>query len=115
MKTTETRKIKAGNLFVGGDKKVTIQSMTNTKTKNIDDTIKQINHLYTEGAEIVRVSIFDNEDSQPLKTIPKLKQLQNRKLVQLCLFKNIYWLICKVPPVQPHSMNYCKYILIIIM
>ena len=69
MKRTETRKIKVGNLFVGGDKKVIIQSMTNTKTKNIDETIKQINELYNEGAEIVRVSIFDNEDSQSLKTI----------------------------------------------
>lgn len=69
MKRTETRKIKVGNLFVGGDKKVIIQSMTNTKTKNIDETIKQINELYNEGAEIVRVSIFDNEDSHSLKTI----------------------------------------------
>ena len=57
MKRTETRKIKVGNLFVGGDKKVIIQSMTNTKTKNIDETIKQINELYNEGAEIVRGSL----------------------------------------------------------
>ena len=42
MNSTETRKIKVGNLFVGGDKKVIIQSMTNTKTKTL---MKQLNKL----------------------------------------------------------------------
>ena len=71
MKRTETRKIKVGSLFVGGDEKLIIQSMTNTKTKNIDEIISQINELYNEDAEIVRVSIFVIEDSQSLKTIFK--------------------------------------------
>ncbi|MGL4616621.1 MAG: flavodoxin-dependent (E)-4-hydroxy-3-methylbut-2-enyl-diphosphate synthase [Mycoplasmoidaceae bacterium] len=71
MRRTETRQIKVGNIFIGGNKKVVIQSMTNTKTKNIEATLKQINELYNEGAEIVRVSIFDIEDSQSLKKIIK--------------------------------------------
>ena len=50
----ETRKVKVGNLFIGGDAKVTIQSMTNTDTRDVEKTLKQIRELYNAGCEIVR-------------------------------------------------------------
>ncbi len=45
MKRNETRAIKVGNLVIGGNDQVIIQSMTNTKTKDIEATVKQINAL----------------------------------------------------------------------
>ena len=50
MKRNETRTIKVGNLTIGGNNEVIIQSMTNTKTKNIEATVKQINALAATGS-----------------------------------------------------------------
>ena len=50
----KTKKIKVGNLFVGGDSPITVQSMTNTLTTDTKATINQINELIDVGAEIVR-------------------------------------------------------------
>ena len=51
----KTRKIKVGNIEVGGDAPISVQSMTNTLTTNIDETVKQINELEEAGVDIVRV------------------------------------------------------------
>ena len=48
MKRTETRKIMVGNVQIGGQNKVVIQSMCNTKTKNVEDTVNQILELEKE-------------------------------------------------------------------
>lgn len=56
-----TKKIKVGSLFVGGDSPITIQSMTNTDTRNVDKTVNQINELEKEGCEIIRVAVPDME------------------------------------------------------
>ncbi|MGL4647622.1 MAG: flavodoxin-dependent (E)-4-hydroxy-3-methylbut-2-enyl-diphosphate synthase [Mycoplasmoidaceae bacterium] len=66
---TKTKKIKLKNIIIGGSKKIVIQSMTNTKTSDVNATIEQINALVKEGAEIVRVAVFDNEDSLKLKEV----------------------------------------------
>lgn len=63
--------IKIKNMIIGGNNKILIQSMTNTKTKNIDETIQQINDLENEGCEIVRVTVKDVEDAQAIKHILK--------------------------------------------
>ena len=55
----KTRKIKVGNVTVGGDSVISVQSMTNTNTTDVKATIDQINELETEGADIVRVSCPD--------------------------------------------------------
>ena len=65
----ETRKIKVGNLSIGGDNKVVIQSMTNTKTKDVDATVKQILELEKAGCEIIRVACLDIEDAKAIKEI----------------------------------------------
>ena len=56
MKRTETRKIMVGNVQIGGQNKVVIQSMCNTKTKNVEDTVNQILELEKAGCEIIRVA-----------------------------------------------------------
>ncbi len=67
----KTKKIKVGNVFVGGDSKISVQSMTNTLTTNIKDTIEQIHSLEQAGADIVRVSCPDESSTAALKSISK--------------------------------------------
>ena len=67
----ETRSVQVGNLTIGGNNQVVIQSMCNTKTKNVEATIKQINALEQAGCELVRVAVFDKEDAYAIKEIKK--------------------------------------------
>ena len=69
IKRKKTRKIKVGKVEVGGDAPISVQSMTNTLTTNIDATIKQVNELKEAGADIVRISCPDKESSTALKKI----------------------------------------------
>ena len=71
VKRKKTKKIKVGNLFVGGDSPITVQSMTNTLTTDTKATINQINELIDVGAEIVRVSCPDEQSTKSLKEITK--------------------------------------------
>ena len=71
MKRTETRKIMVGNVQIGGQNKVVIQSMCNTKTKNVEDTVNQILELEKAGCEIIRVACLDIEDAKAIKEIKK--------------------------------------------
>ena len=66
-----TRKIKVGNVSVGGDSPITVQSMTNTLTTDIKGTISQIHSLEEAGADIVRVSCPDEMSTKALKKIVK--------------------------------------------
>lgn len=69
MKRNETRKIMVGNVQIGGQNKVVIQSMCNTKTKDVDETVKQILELEKAGCEIIRVACLDMEDAKAIKQI----------------------------------------------
>jgi len=71
IKRRKTKKIKVGKVVVGGDAPISVQSMTNTLTTNVKDTVKQINELDEAGADIVRVSCPDEESSLSLKKIIK--------------------------------------------
>lgn len=66
---SETRKINVAGVQIGGQNKVVIQSMTNTKTKDIEATIKQILQLEQAGCEIVRVACLDIQDARAIKAI----------------------------------------------
>lgn len=66
-----TRKVKVGNLTIGGSENVIIQSMTNTDTRDIEATVKQILELENEGCELVRVTVIDEEAAKAIKTIKK--------------------------------------------
>ena len=69
MKRQATKQIKVGNIVIGGQNKVIIQSMCNTKPRNIEDTINQILELENIGCEIIRVSIENDEDALALSKI----------------------------------------------
>lgn len=64
-----TIKIQVGNIQIGGNNHVVIQSMTNTKTKDIESTVKQILELEANGCELVRVACLDMEDAKSIKYI----------------------------------------------
>jgi (E)-4-hydroxy-3-methylbut-2-enyl-diphosphate synthase len=66
-----TKKIRVGNVFIGGDSPVTVQSMTNTDTRNAAATVEQIKRLEEAGCDIVRVAIPDNEAAEAVKAIKK--------------------------------------------
>ena len=71
IKRRKTKKIRVGKIEVGGDAPISVQSMTNTLTTDVDNTIKQINTLAEAGVDIVRVSCPDQESSLSLKKIIK--------------------------------------------
>ena len=71
MKRENTRKIMVGNVQIGGQNKVVIQSMCNTKTKNVKNTVEQILKLEKAGCEIIRVACLDIEDAKAIKEIKK--------------------------------------------
>lgn len=64
-----TRKIKIGNIYIGGENKVLIQSMCNIKTSKVDKVTKQINECAALGADLMRVSVLDMEDAKAIKKI----------------------------------------------
>lgn len=65
----QTRAIKVGNVTIGGNNNVVIQSMCNIKTSKVDEVIKQINECAALGAELMRVSVLDEEDALAIKKI----------------------------------------------
>jgi (E)-4-hydroxy-3-methylbut-2-enyl-diphosphate synthase len=67
----KTKVINVGNVKIGGDNPISVQSMTNTLTTDIKATIKQINEIHSEGADLVRVSCPDEDSSIALKEIVK--------------------------------------------
>ena len=69
MERINTKPIKVRNVQIGGQNKVVIQSMTNPKTKDIENTVKQILDLEKAGCEIIRVACLDLEDAKAIKTI----------------------------------------------
>ncbi|HBT26776.1 MAG TPA: 4-hydroxy-3-methylbut-2-en-1-yl diphosphate synthase, partial [Pseudothermotoga sp.] len=64
-----SKTLKIANIFLGGNNPVVIQSMTNTKTQEVEKTIRQINDLMSAGCEMVRVSVPDLESAQSIKLI----------------------------------------------
>ena len=71
IKRRKTREISVGNVKVGGDNPISVQSMTNTLTKNVKETLNQIERVAEAGADIVRVSCPDEDSTRALKDITK--------------------------------------------
>ncbi len=67
----KTRVINVGNVLVGGENPITVQTMTNTLTTDIVSTNRQIERAVSAGVDLVRVSVPDKESSQALKEITK--------------------------------------------
>jgi len=64
-----SRSIQVGNIRVGGDAPIAVQSMTNTPTTNIDATVAQIERIAAAGADVVRVSVPDPESAAAMSEI----------------------------------------------
>src|SRR6185437_14279858 len=71
----KSRKIRVGNVEVGGDAPITVQSMTNTVTGDAKATIAQVRALEEAGADIVRVSCPDEDATAALKEIVKASKV----------------------------------------
>ena len=71
MNRNNTNKILVGNVQIGGKNEVVIQSMCNTKTKDVKATVEQILKLEEAGCEIVRVACLDVEDARAIAEIKK--------------------------------------------
>ncbi len=69
IKRKKTNQVKVGNVIIGGGAPISIQSMTNTFTYDVDATIKQIRKLEKSGAEIVRLAVPTRKDTSALKEI----------------------------------------------
>ena len=71
IKRYPTKKIYVGDVAVGGDAPISVQSMTYSKTRDIKATVEQINRLHFAGCDIVRVAVPEMEDALALKEIKK--------------------------------------------
>ena len=71
MKLKETKKIRVGNIYIGGDSSVAVQSMTNTDTRDVEATVNQILELEKVGCDIVRCAVPDMIAAQAIKEIVK--------------------------------------------
>lgn len=71
MKRLETRPVMVKDIQIGGQNRIIIQSMTNTKTKDVDATVNQIKTLAGNGCEIVRLAVLDEEDANAIAEIVK--------------------------------------------
>ena len=63
----KSKEINVGSVKIGGSNPISVQSMTNTLTTNIKATLKQIDDLVNEGADLVRVSCPDEDSTKALK------------------------------------------------
>ena len=81
IKRRKTKVVTVGNVKIGGDNPISVQSMTNTLTTNVKETIKQINEIHNEGADLVRVSCPDESSSKALKEIQPNFRLKNDLLL----------------------------------
>ena len=82
MKRRITQSIYVGNVEVGGNSKITVQSMTKTDTRDVESTIYEIKLLEEAGCEIVRCAVPDIEAAKALKEIKKIAK-KNKAEVNL--------------------------------
>ena len=71
IKRRNSLKIKVGNVEIGGDAPISVQSMTNTKTEDVQATLNQVKQLEDAGADLVRISVPNEEAATAFKLIKK--------------------------------------------
>lgn len=74
-KRKKTRQIHVGHVLIGGGAPVAVQSMTNTDTRQVPATIRQIKRLEQAGCEIVRLAVLDQAAAQAIQLIKKKVKL----------------------------------------
>ena len=75
-KRIDTYSVKVGNVLVGSNHPIRVQSMTNTNTSDVQKTVDQILELYDAGSEIVRITVNDKDSAKSVEDI-KSKLIQN--------------------------------------
>ena len=97
-----TKKIKIGKIEIGGGNPIAVQSMTKTKTSDVEATVKQIHELEAAGCQIVRCAVPDKESALALKQI---KQRINIPLVADIHFNHEYAIIAAEAGVDKLRIN----------
>ena len=69
IKRRKTKQIKIGDVLIGGDAPITVQSMTNTDTRNVEETVAQIKRLEAAGCELIRVAVVDMDAAAAIRSI----------------------------------------------
>lgn len=87
----QTKVINVGGVLIGGNNDIVIQTMTTTKPRNIEETVREINRLATAGAQIVRLAVLNIEDAEAIKEI---KNQTTVPLVADIHFNYKYAVIC---------------------
>ena len=82
-KRRKTRQIKIGDVPIGGDAPVSVQSMTNTDTRMVEETVAQIQRLEAAGCELIRVAVVDLEAAEAIRSI--------REQIQIPLIADIHF------------------------
>lgn len=80
--------VKVGNIAIGGGAPVVVQSMTNTDTADIDDTVKQIADLSDAGSEIVRITVNNKEAA---KAVPYIVEKLDKKNVEVPIVGDFHY------------------------
>ncbi|MGM9532954.1 flavodoxin-dependent (E)-4-hydroxy-3-methylbut-2-enyl-diphosphate synthase, partial [Intestinibacter sp.] len=73
-----TREVRVGNVKIGGNNPISVQSMTNTDTRDVEKTVEQIKRLEKAGCDIVRVAVVDMDAA---KSISKIKEQINIPII----------------------------------
>lgn len=73
----KTHPVPVGNIFIGGDNKIALQSMTNTSTSDVEKTAEQVIKIYKAGADLVRISVKNNKEIPAFEEIIKLLRKKN--------------------------------------
>ncbi len=71
----KSKQIEIGNVKIGGDAPISVQSMTNTDTRDVKTTLKQINNMAEQGCELVRLAILNPDAAEAIKEIKKQSPL----------------------------------------
>ena len=93
----ECRKIRVGKVEIGGGAPISVQSMTNTDTRDAQATLAQIERLYKAGADIVRVSVYDEKCAQAVRTlvdhspVPLVADIHFDHKLALAAMENVAW------------------------
>jgi len=73
----KTKEVKVGNLIVGGEHAITVQSMTTTKTHDVKATLKEVERLEEAGCQIIRITVPDQPAADALYEIKKESRIWN--------------------------------------
>lgn len=66
-----SKKVRIGNVTIGGGERIAVQTMCDVKTSKIEDVIREINDVYDLGCDIIRVAVKDDDDAAALKILSK--------------------------------------------